>query len=267
MLRIATAAVLLPLMWAMINHAPPVAFIAFMTLVISLGCWEAYRMLGRRWARPFTWLGIATVWAVIWSCAGLEPAFGVTLPLVTLTILALIVAMWRRDTPEEMLATCLATVFPVLFIGLTLGHVVGLRVMPGDIGQGALMFLFICVIFADIAAFYVGTMIGRNRMAPRLSPKKSWEGAVGGILASVGGALLAQRWCHPSLSLDHAVALGAVLGLAAILGDLSESLLKRAVGTKDSSSLVPGHGGVLDRTDSLLFSAPILYYHHLLFLA
>ncbi len=267
MLRIATAAVLLPLMWAMINHAPPVAFIAFMTLVISLGCWEAYRMLGRRWARPFTWLGIATVWAVIWSCAGLEPAFGVTLPLVTLTILALIVAMWRRDTPEEMLATCLATVFPVLFIGLTLGHVVGLRVMPGDIGQGALMFLFICVIFADIAAFYVGTMIGRNRMAPRLSPKKSWEGAVGGILAAVGGALLAQRWCHPALPLDHALALGAVLGLAAILGDLSESLLKRAVGTKDSSSLVPGHGGVLDRTDSLLFSAPILYYHHLLFLA
>ena len=99
-------------------------------------------------------------------------------------------------------------------------------------------------------------------MAPRLSPKKSWEGALGGILASVGGAAAAQYWFHPALPLGHALALGVVLGLAAIFGDLS----KRAVGVKDSSSLVPGHGGILDRTDSLLFAGPILYYHHTFFL-
>jgi phosphatidate cytidylyltransferase len=129
-----------------------------------------------------------------------------------------------------------------------------------------LLLVLVCVIFTDVAAYYVGSNLGRHALAPRLSPKKSWEGAVGGLLASVGGAVLAHLWFFQRLPLGHAIALGLILGVAAIMGDLAESLVKRAAGVKDSSSLIPGHGGLLDRADSLLFAGPLLYYYYLWFL-
>jgi phosphatidate cytidylyltransferase len=99
-----------------------------------------------------------------------------------------------------------------------------------------------------------------------LSPKKTWEGALGGVAASVGGALLAHVWFYQRLPIPHAIVLGILLGVAGILGDLAESMVKRAAGVKDSARTLPGHGGFLDRTDSLLFSAPVLYYYSMRFL-
>jgi phosphatidate cytidylyltransferase len=104
-------------------------------------------------------------------------------------------------------------------------------------------------------------------MAPVVSPKKTWEGAAGGVLGSVAGALVAHAWFFNRLPVGHAVALGVLLCGAGILGDLAESMLKRAAGVKDSSALLPGHGGVLDRVDSLLVAAPVLYYYWGVFLA
>jgi phosphatidate cytidylyltransferase len=103
-------------------------------------------------------------------------------------------------------------------------------------------------------------------MAPVLSPHKSWEGALAGMVASVLGALMAQAWFYQRLPLGHALILGVTIGIAAILGDLAESMLKRAVGVKDASRLVPGHGGLMDRTDSLLLAGPWLYHYYVWFL-
>ena len=106
-------------------------------------------------------------------------------------------------------------------------------------------------------------------MSPRaraISPNKSWEGAIGGLAGSLLGALLGHFWFFQELPLHHAIILGLLLGCAAILGDLVESMVKRAARMKDSSSLIPGHGGVLDRIDSLLLASPVLYYYYRVFL-
>ncbi len=266
MQRLITAAILAPVLWVMIKMAPPIAFAGMAVVLIGVAGWECYRMLENRGARPFTWLGIAAGMAVVWSFSGSAYAPATHLPIVILTVLSVILAMWRRSDPGAMLDATMNTVFPVLLVQLGLAYLVGLRMMPGEDGPDLLLLLFICVIFADAGAFYVGTTLGKTRMAPRLSPKKSWEGFAGGLVASVGAALLAHFWFYQRLPWGHAVALGLILGVAAVLGDLAESVIKRAAGVKDSSSLIPGHGGLMDRTDSLLFAGPILFYYYRLFL-
>ena len=141
-----------------------------------------------------------------------------------------------------------------------------MRFIPGEDGEDLLMLLFVCVVLADIAAYYVGRAVGRRRLAPVLSPKKTWAGAVAGVAASMAGALVAQAWFYQRLAPGHALVLGFALGLAAIVGDLAESMVKRSANVKDSSRLLPGHGGLLDRTDSLLFAGPLLFYYYRWFL-
>jgi phosphatidate cytidylyltransferase len=266
LLRVITAAVLLPVLWVTIKIAPPSVFTVLALSFIGVACWECYRMVGSDEGRPFTALGVVAGLAVVWSFLGVEPSYGPELPLVWLTMITLVVAMWKGSSPQQMLQTAAATLFPVLFVGLGLAFLVGLRGLPGNDGEDLVMLLFTCVIFADTAAFYVGTAVGKRAMAPVISPNKSWEGAGAGVAASVLGALIAHYWFYQRLPLFHALLLGAVLGLAAVLGDLAESMLKRSAGTKDSSHLLPGHGGVLDRMDSLLFAGPLLYYYYHLFL-
>jgi phosphatidate cytidylyltransferase len=273
MLRLATAAVLMPLLWVVIKKAPPWAFLGLAILTISIVIWEVYRLLEARGARPLKWIGLFTCWGVISSFLGLELpvpgvdlSFSATTPLVFGSLLTIAAAMWLRPTPERMLQDTLATLLPMLMIGLCLGYVVGLRGMPGRDGQDLLLLLFLCIIAADSFAYYFGSSLGRHKMAPVLSPKKTWEGAAGGIAGSVIAAVLAHVWFYQRLPLNHALILGVALGVTGMIGDLSASMLKRATGVKNSSELLPGHGGMFDRTDSLIFSAPFLYYYYLAFL-
>jgi phosphatidate cytidylyltransferase len=266
MVRLATAAVLGLLLWLVVREAPPALFVAGALTAVALACWECLRLLERRGGRPFSWIGVVAGVGVAATFAAPEwrSALG---GLLTAAVLATTVcAMGRRAEPGEMLASAVATIFPVLFVGLTLAHVVGLRAMPDEDGQDLLLLLFLCVTMADTAAFYVGRSLGRRRMAPRLSPRKTWEGAAGGMAGSVAAAIVGHLWFYQRLPLGHALALGVVLGVAAILGDLAESMVKRAAGAKDSSALLPGHGGMLDRLDSLLFAGPVLYHYYRLFL-
>ncbi len=266
MLRLATAAVLLPLLWVVIKIAPPWVFLVFTLSMISVACWESYLMLEARGQRPFKWLGVLGGCLLIFSFVGLRPAFEAGLPLVAVTFLSLMLGLRLRPDPAAILDATMSTLFPVLLVGLPLGYLIALRYMPGEDGMDLLMLLFLCVIALDTAAYYVGKTIGRRQMAPTISPKKTWEGALAGLLASLGAACLAHAWFYQRLPLAHALVLGLLLGTMGILGDLAESLFKRAAGVKDSSTLLPGHGGVLDRTDSLIFSAPILYYYYVTFL-
>ncbi len=154
----------------------------------------------------------------------------------------------------------------MVFIGLTMGYVVGLRAVPDPDGSDLVTLLFVCVILGDTAAFYVGTTIGRHKMAPQISPNKSWEGFAGAMVGSVLGALLAHFWFYQRLPLVHVAPVGLILGTTGALGDLAESVVKRACGVKDSSALVPGHGGIFDRTDNLLLAPAVLYYYYTWFL-
>ena len=132
-----------------------------------------------------------------------------------------------------------------------------------EMGRDLLVLLLVIIWIGDTAAMYVGSLRGRNRLAPRISPGKSIEGAVAGVVAGVAAALLAHVWWFQRLPVGHAVIIGLLLGIAGIAGDLAESILKRAAGAKDSSAILPGHGGMLYRVDSLLIAGPALYYYYL----
>jgi len=266
MLRLISAAVLAPLAWVTIKLAPEWLFCVLVAGVVLLGCWESFRMLVVAGVRPFAWIGALASLAILWAFAGASPRFEPVLPIVGLTIAATVTGMWRRTDPLEMLRAAVYTLFPVVFVGLNLSYLVLLRRIPAPDGQDLLLLLLICVILADTTAFYVGSWIGRRKLAPRISPNKSWEGAFGGLAGSLLGAFLGHLWFFQDLPLHHALILGLLLGCAAILGDLVESMVKRAARMKDSSSLIPGHGGVLDRIDSLLLASPVLYYYYQVFL-
>jgi len=266
MTRILTAAVLLPLLWLSLKRAPPLVFQSIVLLVMTLAAWECYALLAARGARPMRAVGLAACFGVALSYVPNAAQFGPGLALSLGTIAAIVVAMRRFDEPAAMLDSTLATLFPVLLVAIPFGCTIGLRAIPGEDATDLILLLLLCVMLADTAAYYVGSWIGRHRMAPVLSPKKSWEGAAAGLLAGVGGGLLAHVWFYQRLPLVHAVVLGFLLALAGIFGDLAESMVKRAAGAKDSARILPGHGGFFDRTDSLLFASPLLYYYFVSFL-
>ena len=175
-----------------------------------------------------------------------------------------------------------------VYIGFLLGHGLAMRDLSGGDGESGrawLLFTLIVVFACDTGAFAVGRLVGRHRMAPRLSPNKTWEGAAGGLAASVGAALLVGLAFDLALPVWHRALIGsvsipgpafylspvvmpvwqqaligAVASVAAQIGDLFESALKRAANVKDSGSIMPGHGGILDRMDSILFALPAVFY-------
>lgn len=180
--------------------------------------------------------------------------------LLVVTILALLVAMLFSSTPtEHRLNDTTITLFGVLYIGLTLSTLVSTRSLPA----GELFVLFVALVTwaSDTGAYYAGTLWGSHLLAPSVSPKKTVEGVLGGMALATGAALLAQAWFLPQLSPLDALVLGVLLTGAGLFGDLCESAIKRSVGVKDSGGILPGHGGMLDRLDSLLFTAPTFYYY------
>jgi phosphatidate cytidylyltransferase len=126
---------------------------------------------------------------------------------------------------------------------------------------------FAMVIFADTGAFYTGRLIGRHKLAPRISPGKTIEGVVGGLVTATAAGPLSRMTFFHEIPMYHALVLGALIGVLGPAGDLSESLLKRGAEVKDSGTLLPGHGGMLDRIDSILFCAPLLFYYSRLFIS
>ena len=150
-----------------------------------------------------------------------------------------------------------------VYAGFLLGHGLAIRDLSGDsgdLGRSWLLFTLLAVFACDTGALAVGRLLGRHRMTPRISPNKTWEGAAGGFAASVGAALLVGLVFDLDAPVWQQAVIGAVAGLAAQAGDLAESALKRAANVKDSGSIMPGHGGILDRMDSILFALPAVYY-------
>jgi phosphatidate cytidylyltransferase len=266
MKRLITAAVLLPLLYLAIKQVAPVVFYGVATLAITGACFECYRMMRGCGARPFVSLGLVATAATVWSYGDAAPGIPPAVPLVALVVLAIPLAMRRGPTPDRMLRNVIDTVFPVAFVGLTMGYVVALRAVPDPDGEDLVTLLFVCLILGDTAAYYVGSKFGRHKMSPQISPNKSWEGLAGAMVGAVVGTVIAHFGFYQRLPLVHVVPLGLVLGITGALGDLAESLVKRSCSVKDSSAIFPGHGGIFDRTDNLLIAAPVLYYYYVVFL-
>jgi phosphatidate cytidylyltransferase len=188
-------------------------------------------------------------------------AFGWPIGAFALCVLAaFIVEIWRFEKPGEAITRLAATIFGFSYVGILLTFVVQL---PGLL---AILSLVIVVKTGDSGAYTVGRLIGRHKMAPRLSPGKTWEGAAGAALFAVIGSWVVFNLIGGLLALQRAalepwrwIVFGLVVGTAGLLGDLAESLLKRDAGRKDSSPWMPGFGGVLDLLDSILFAAPVAY--------
>jgi phosphatidate cytidylyltransferase len=280
-LRVITAVVGIPLLLAFVyfdfeahtawfERVP--LFVVAVGAAAAVGAWEFYRLGTHAGARPLTVFGI--IWTVLfvvvalfngewasspeaasyvdWAVGGLLASAAV-FPLIWLTI-------FRRDTWLQSWGWTLAG---ILYMGWMLGYYVMLRQL--DYGRELVILALFATFACDTSAYFVGRAWGKHRMTPTISPHKTWEGAIGGLVGAVAAALSLRYllnlggWVLP-LSYLEVVGVGCLVGVFAQLGDLLESLLKRRAGVKDSGNLLPGHGGVLDRIDSLVFTGVIVYY-------
>jgi phosphatidate cytidylyltransferase len=254
MLRVLSALVLLPIALGGIWFLPPLLLLAFAELVLLLAFREYVDLAARLGARVPPWPAGAAAMAVCAAFALPEAPVEVALAAAVVAILAVTVSSGppRASVLHDVSAALLAS----LYLGLPLGLMVAIRI---ESGREAVLLLLITVVVSDSAQFYSGRLFGRRLLAPIISPKKTMEGAAGGVLAGMAVMLLLGGHWLPAAAPARLAALGGIVVLLGILGDLFESMLKRSAGVKDSSGLIPGHGGVLDRIDALLFAAPGYY--------
>ncbi len=270
MTRLLTALVLLPILIVSILYAPlEPLFVAFALTAMVLGLYEFWFLARRRGARPDVTVGYtaaAAMFAAFYFNAPARAPEVLVLIMLALTIVALAAEMLRGAPFEQMMASAGATVLGVLYVVLLGGHLVALRTgFPQERAADLLTFFFMVLIGSDTGAYYTGRALGRHKLAPGISPGKTWEGAIGGLAACLLMAALAHFWFFQELRLPVALGLAALLSVLGVIGDLTESALKRGAGAKDAAQILPGHGGLLDRLDSLLFNAPVIYYFGLLY--
>jgi len=172
-----------------------------------------------------------------------------------------------RDTNGALVDVAL-TFTGVVYVAWLAAYLVLLKdwIMGGIDGRDLIFLLLLVTWSTDSGAYYVGSAFGKHKLYPKISPKKSVEGALGGLVFAVGMAVACKYWFYHELPLYDAVAIGVILGIVGQVGDLAESMIKRSARVKDSGGLIPGHGGMLDRMDSILLNAPALYYYTLVFI-
>jgi phosphatidate cytidylyltransferase len=260
MSRLITAIITLPIIIASIwlKILEPL-FIALVAIALTLGLYEFWLLVKRRDMKPDLVIGFSSAAAVFVSFIFDYPLFLLFI-FPAITIASLSAEMLRGGPFDRMLASVGSTILGVMYVVVLGSHLVGVRIGLFDKGPKLLSFLLLVIMGSDTAAYYAGRALGKRKLAPKISPGKTWEGAIAGMLASIAGAIIAHFWFFPELSLKIAIPLSIVMNILGVVGDLTESAIKRGSGAKDAAKILPGHGGLLDRLDSLLFNAPLLYY-------
>ena len=270
MSRLITAAVALPILIAsiLVPWLQPL-FVAIAAAALIFGLYEFYVLARKKDMKPDVaagFLGAAALFTIFYFATP-DPQQSrldvqtILLALIVLTIGTLVAAMLRGTPFDKMIATTGATILGVLYVALLGGHLVAVRNgFEQKLAAHLLSFFFLVLMGADTGAYYTGRAIGKRKLAPKISPGKTWEGVIGGIIAALALATAAHFWFFRELPLKWALPLAGVMTVLGILGDLTESALKRGAGAKDAAKILPGHGGALDRLDSLLFNAPLIYY-------
>ena len=264
MKRILTAVIVLPFLIASILISSLWwLFVLLAVAAMVLGLWEFYLLAKKLQLKPDPTIGYVAGAALVTIALLNDPAavLLVQFVIIALTIVTLIVATLRGAPFDKMIASAGATILGVLYIPLLGSHLVLLRTgFNPTLSAHLLSFFFLVLMGADAGAYYIGRAFGKHKLAPSISPGKTWEGAVGGVVAALAMGTLAHFWFFRELPLKYTLPLAAVMTLVGIFGDLAESALKRGAGAKDAANILPGHGGMLDRLDSLLFNAPLIYY-------
>lgn len=254
MLRILSALVLLPIVLGTIWFLPPIGTLVLALVALVAAFFEYVSIAERLGADVYVLVSlIATMAAAV---AMVTP--GVPLDIVFISALIVVggMAVGVGQPEAARLHEAAASVFPLVYLGVPLGALAAVRL---SVGREALVLLVAIIVISDTGQYYAGRTLGRHPLAAAISPKKTIEGAIGGLVAGTLAALAIGRYWLPGIPPFGLALLGAALVALGIVGDLFESMLKRSAGVKDSSALIPGHGGILDRIDSWLFAAPVYY--------
>ena len=287
--RVATSIVIVSMLLMSAYRMPSTGVLLLLIVATCLAMWEFYRMLDEAGMPVFryygTFFGILMV-GTTYVTYGPSPAQGVLAHRWEMFVLFIaVIAICLRQFPEknnpQPIQTLAGTLMGILYVPFLFNFVTRIlftwdgayaSAPIGRTGRMLLLYLVLVVKVTDIGAYFTGRRFGRHKLFPRLSPAKTWEGLAGGVAAAVLASLafcLGMRGAIGELhmGLHDAVILGVILAIVGALGDLFESLLKRASGVKDSGRIMPGMGGILDVLDSLLFGAPALYFYALFFLS
>jgi len=245
-----------------------------MELGIFLGTYEFFDILREKGLRPYKTLGIIAALTLGLNAYFQSHVFTVLTPAALLFIVT-VAELFRKEQRESIFHIS-STIFGVIYVGWMFSHLILLNNMPEvlplkdyynifhiriKLSTSFALLPFVLTWVNDSMAYFIGKRFGRHNFFSRISPKKTWEGVIGGGLSSVVAAFLYQQLYASYLSWFDCVALGVLVAYVAPLGDLVESMIKRDVKLKDSSAIIPGHGGFLDRFDSILFTAPLIYYY------
>ncbi len=264
--RLATAVVLLPILYFLIQRLPPVFFFLFAAAVILRVQYEFYLLIFRNREKIPISIGLALGFLFCCSFYRADLFWGGRSgpAVVTFSLMAVLIVMLFsfRDIKATLVQSA-ALFLGVVYIAGFLGHLIFLRQMAH--GSALILFLLLIVWAGDAAAYYVGKSMGRHKLYPEVSPNKTIEGAIGGWVGSFLGMLAAQLTFLPLFSGLDFLWVPLLVGGMGQLGDLTESMMKRSAGVKDSSALIPAHGGLFDKLDSVAFAAPVLYYYLLWF--
>jgi len=264
MKRILTAVVVLPFLIASILiDSLWWVFALLAVAAMVLGLWEFFLLAKRLQLKPDPTAGYIAGAALVTISLYNDPAavLLVQFVIIALIIGTLIAATLRGAPFDKMLASVGVTILGVLYVAFLGSHLISIRTGFNPIlSRHLLSFFFLVLMGADTGAYYLGRAFGKHKLAPSISPGKTWEGAVGGLVAALAMAALSHFWFFRELPLKYILPLAAVMTVVGVFGDLAESALKRGAGAKDAASILPGHGGLLDRLDSLLFNAPLIYY-------
>ena len=266
--RVASSIVLIPVFVWITTGAWAWVFQLLVVAASAVACRELARMF-QRTGRPIsTWLtvgvGAALTASFATSLYAGPDGSGRWMPTPELALLVGVgvicsAPLWSAGRP--LVESTANTLFGAVYVGWLLGYAIWLQGRAS--GPQLVLFLVGVTWAGESAAYLVGSSIGRHRLAPILSPRKTVEGAIAQVIISVAAAMALGYWLLPACGLMGAAGAGAVLGVIGQVGDLAESAIKRSIGTKDTADLIPGHGGMLDRIDSLLFNAPALYLYSL----
>lgn len=256
--RVLSALVGIPLIVLAVWHGG-LPLLLLIALIIFFGLREMHVMLSNLGLKPSLGLALAGGLILVGGAYLYHDGYpGPTITIILFLQLVATVVLYPRYSLLDSAGTLMGT----LYVGL-MSYFYLIRTLPD--GWIWLIFMFAATWACDTAAYFLGRAFGKRRLAPVLSPKKTLEGAIGGL---VGSLLIAGifTFIYPFLSIPKLLLLGLLLAVAAEVGDLLESAFKRQAGVKDSSTLIPGHGGILDRFDSALFTAPLVYYYVMLFI-
>jgi len=253
-----TAAVGIPVAIWVVGWADPRVFNVTLAIVAALALYE-FLAMGRNkgYELPVVLcigLMLFTIAAFVFENVSVEMGMFATLLIIPASY------VFRRKSIEESLPSSAIAVLGTMYIGMLGGSLVRLR-NDFPVGAKLIAFLLIVVWIGDAGAYYVGKNFGKTKLSPVISPKKTIEGGIGGVLTSITAAIVIHFTFFPEFPLVHAIIAGVILSLSGMVGDLAESMWKRSADVKDSGTLIPGHGGFFDRFDSILFTAPILYVY------